>query len=341
MSPRVFVSYRREDSRGETGRIADRLALEFGKENLFLDVDDIPLGANFVKHLSAEVQRCDVLLAVIGKQWLELRDDHGHRKIDSPTDAVRIELVAALKRDVPIIPILLDGTKIPRSDLLPEDINELSFRNGLDLRYSSFHSDMNRLVRDLRAMLPPSPDADSTQQLSEPEQSPAQGPVLPPPPEADSTQQLSESARSPTREPDPQGISDLSIVAELVVATVLWAVASLVAWAIFISILEGTREGWTRGFLILVLLLVALILRGWLREQTMPVKAPIVAAFSAGINAVLLRTASEYNPALDADWAWMMAMIAHMSISYLVLRYLVRPTEDPRTQGGAGTDLLA
>ena len=198
---------------------------------------------------------------------------------------------------------------------------------------------MNRLVRDLRAVLPPSPDADSTQQLSEQERSPTQGPVLPPPPEADSTQQLSKPDRSPTRGPDPQGISEQSIVAELAIATVLWAVTSLVAWATLISILEGTRVGSPRGFLILVMLLGALTLRGWLREQAMLVKAPVVAAFSAWINALLLRTASEYNPAFDTAWAWMMALVAHMSVSYLFLRYL-RPTEDSRPRGGAGTDLF-
>ncbi|WP_375778766.1 hypothetical protein ACE103_06490 [Bradyrhizobium sp. ma5] len=132
--------------------MGDRLAAEFGRDNLCLDVDNIPLGVNFAKFLSSEVSSCDVLLAVIGPRWLELRDDEGRRRIDDPNDFVRIEIGAALKRDIPVIPILIDGTRIAKAETLPADLQELSLRHGLELRHSTFHPDLNRLVRELRAL---------------------------------------------------------------------------------------------------------------------------------------------------------------------------------------------
>jgi hypothetical protein len=137
---RIFLSYRRDDSAGQSGRIRDRLVRDFGNDYLFMDVDGIPLGTNFVKRLNDEVAGCDVLLAVIGKQWIEIRDESGHRRIDNPNDFVRIEIGAALQRDIPLIPILLDGTKIPNAEMLPDDMKELAARSGLDVRHASFHT---------------------------------------------------------------------------------------------------------------------------------------------------------------------------------------------------------
>jgi hypothetical protein len=110
---RIFLTYRRDDSAGQTGRIADRLRREFGEDCLFMDVDGIPLGVDFHKRLNDEVARCDVLIAAIGNRWIDLTDETGQRRIDNPLDFVRIEISAALRRDIPLIPILLDGTKIP------------------------------------------------------------------------------------------------------------------------------------------------------------------------------------------------------------------------------------
>jgi hypothetical protein len=111
---KVFLSYRREDSADAAGRIADRLVRDLGKNTkVFMDVDGIPLGVDFVKRLTAEVASCDVLLAVIGPKWLEICDDKGNRRLDIRDDFVRVEISAALERDIPLIPILLNGTQIP------------------------------------------------------------------------------------------------------------------------------------------------------------------------------------------------------------------------------------
>ena len=153
MAAKVFINYRRDDSAGHAGRVRDRLAHELGRDLLFMDVDAISLGANFSKVLHEEVAKCGVLLAVIGPNWSDVRDEHGNRRLDDPNDFVRIEITAALQRDIPVIPILLDGARIPKADQLPDDLKELASRNGLDVRHASFHTDMDRLILGLKGQL--------------------------------------------------------------------------------------------------------------------------------------------------------------------------------------------
>jgi formylglycine-generating enzyme required for sulfatase activity len=164
MTGKVFISYRRDDSAGHAGRVHDRLQLEFGRDLLFMDVDAVPLGVNFIKILREGVAECDALLAVIGPNWLDLPDKEGNRRLDDPHDYVRIEIAAALQRDIPVIPVLLDGAEMPRVDQLPKDIAELALRNGLYVRHASFHSDVDRLIEGLKGPLgqldaPPAPIA--------------------------------------------------------------------------------------------------------------------------------------------------------------------------------------
>jgi formylglycine-generating enzyme required for sulfatase activity len=127
------------------------LAHEFGHNLLFMDVDSIPLGSDFIKVLREEVTKCDVLLAVIGNHWLDASDADGQRRLDSDSDFVRVEIATALQRDIPVIPILLDGAKVPKADQLPADLRGLTARNGLDVRHASFHVDMDRLIGGLKA----------------------------------------------------------------------------------------------------------------------------------------------------------------------------------------------
>jgi protein-tyrosine-phosphatase len=153
MATKVFISYRRQDAAGHAGRVRDRLATEFGANLLFMDVDGIPAGVNFVKALHKELAKCGVLLAVIGPDWLKVRDKDGKRRLENPNDFVRVEIAAALQRNIPVIPILLDGVKVPKENQLPEDLQELSTRNGFDVRHASFHHDMDRLVQSLKDQL--------------------------------------------------------------------------------------------------------------------------------------------------------------------------------------------
>ena len=103
----VFICYRREDSAGFAGRIYDRLTRSLGRESVFLDVDNIPAGLDFVEVLSDHVGRCDALIAVIGRDWLSSADAENRRRLDDPHDTVRIEIEAALDRRIRVIPVLL------------------------------------------------------------------------------------------------------------------------------------------------------------------------------------------------------------------------------------------
>ena len=152
MAAKIFISYRRDDSAGYAGRVHDQLVEKLGS-NVFMDVDGIPLGSNFVKALNDEVAKCSALLAVIGPDWLDARDKKGQRRLDNPHDFVRVEIGAALNRQIPVIPILLEGTTIPSADQLPSDLQELSLRNGIYVHHDSFRNDMDRLVLGLKAQL--------------------------------------------------------------------------------------------------------------------------------------------------------------------------------------------
>jgi hypothetical protein len=147
---KVFLCYRREDAAGYAIAVQERLAKEFGTD-VFIDVDNIPIGTNFVKALKKEVAKCEVLLAVLGKGWFDARDEDGNRRLENPNDFVRIEIAAALQRGIPVVPILLDGAKIPSAAQLPKELEELSFRQGIDLHLSSFSRDIDRLIQGLRS----------------------------------------------------------------------------------------------------------------------------------------------------------------------------------------------
>ncbi len=160
MTGKIFLSYRRDDSAGHAGRIYDRLEREFGRDVSFIDVDDIPLGRNFVEVLNDAVGGCELLIAIIGPDWLDARDEDGNRRLDEPTDLVRVEIASALRRDIPVIPLLLNGARAPAARHLPEDLQGLALRQALDVRYSSFHTDLDRLITSLKGSRPePAPSS--------------------------------------------------------------------------------------------------------------------------------------------------------------------------------------
>jgi tRNA A-37 threonylcarbamoyl transferase component Bud32 len=149
MSGGVFICYRREDSQGSTGRIYDRLSKRLGRASVFLDVDSIAPGLDFVEALSQRVRSCDALVAVIGRDWLSSADTAGRRRLDDPQDWVRIEIEAALDRGIRIIPVLVDGARMPRSDELPDSLKKLTRIQKIDVAHTSFDSDVRKLTRAL------------------------------------------------------------------------------------------------------------------------------------------------------------------------------------------------
>jgi TIR domain/PASTA domain len=146
----IFVSYRRDDSGGEAGRLFDDLAREFGDNSVFMDVAAIEVGRDFRKAIDESVSTCGVLLALIGKDWLDAKDEVGQRRLDDPADFVRLETASALRRDIPVVPVLVRGAKMPRPEQLPEDLKELAYRNGVELTHARWNSDLQLLIKALR-----------------------------------------------------------------------------------------------------------------------------------------------------------------------------------------------
>jgi TIR domain len=143
----VFLSYRRDDSSHQVGRIYDHLERAFGNGNVFKDVDSIPAGADFRRILEDAVAACDVLLVVIGDRWLTVADKSGQRRLDNPADFVRVEVESALGRGIPVVPVLVGSTAMPAGDNLPDGLRILSFRNAVQVRPDpDFHSDIKKLT---------------------------------------------------------------------------------------------------------------------------------------------------------------------------------------------------
>ena len=151
---RLFISYRRDDSAYIADRISEKLTQRFGREAVFKDVDSIPLGQDFRTHLRDAVGQCDVLMAIIGREWLLVRGEDGERRLDDPRDSVRIEIESALERNIPVIPVLVQGAPVPKEKDLPETLKALSYRNAQPVRPDpDFATDLERLMRGIEAQL--------------------------------------------------------------------------------------------------------------------------------------------------------------------------------------------
>lgn len=144
----IFISYRREDSEGHAGRLYEDLAERFGKEAVFFDVSAIEPGQDFRHAIDANVARCSVLLAMIGPRWLEAGAPAA-RRIDDPSDFVRLEIASALKRSIPVVPVLVQGAKMPAAGQLPADLADLAWRNAVELSHARWASDVQVLATSL------------------------------------------------------------------------------------------------------------------------------------------------------------------------------------------------
>lgn len=159
--PRIFISYRRQETAYPAGWLFDRLEARYGEEQIFKDVDSIAPGEDFVERITTAVASCDVLLALIGDQWLTVADEGG-RRLDDPKDFVRVEIEAALARNVRVVPVLVDGAAMPEAEQLPPSLAPLSRRQALELSPQRFDFDTNRLLDALDKMVadgevPPAP----------------------------------------------------------------------------------------------------------------------------------------------------------------------------------------
>jgi len=143
---RIFISYRREETAYAAGWLFERLADHYSRSQIFKDVDSIQLGDDFVEVISTAVGSCDILLALIGDQWLTITDAEGQARLDDPNDFVRVEIEAALARGVRVIPILVEGAQMPRAADLPPSLAKLVRRQALELSPSRFDFDTGRLL---------------------------------------------------------------------------------------------------------------------------------------------------------------------------------------------------
>jgi len=149
----IFISYRREDSSGQAGRLYDHLREHFGADNVFMDVDAIDLGIDYKIALRQAVERCDVMLVVIGRDWLDCVDkDTGKRRLDDPDDWIRIETSEALKRGIPVIPVLVREAELPAAKSLPDGLTALVDRQATVLTDRQWQAGIADLVTRLKTI---------------------------------------------------------------------------------------------------------------------------------------------------------------------------------------------
>ncbi len=147
---RVFISYRRGDSTAYAGRLFDALAPSFPDRGLFMDIDSILPGTDFAESLQAALADCDAILALIGPNWADAADKQGSRRLDDPQDFVRLELETALKRKIPLIPLLVQGADMPTTNHLPASLHAFCRRQALDLSDRRWRADVAALVDILK-----------------------------------------------------------------------------------------------------------------------------------------------------------------------------------------------
>ena len=148
---RILLSYRREDSSADAGRIADRLRQHFGEDSVFVDIDTILPGDDFTQRIEASLKACDALVAVIGRGWASATDSAGRRRLERSDDYVRLEIATALRRNIRVVPALVRDAAMPEASELPADLAALARRQALEISDARFHHDVDRLIEALEA----------------------------------------------------------------------------------------------------------------------------------------------------------------------------------------------
>src|ERR1700745_3848211 len=144
----VFISYRREITAGEARALFNELLGKLGKNSVFMDVDSIALGRDFRGALQKTLESCDLML-LIGQDLADVKDEEGRSRLHNPGDFVRLEIEAALKRDIVVTPILVQGAHMPAPEQLPAEIRDLVYRNGFELSHNRWESDFAEMTRRL------------------------------------------------------------------------------------------------------------------------------------------------------------------------------------------------
>ncbi len=149
---KVFLSYRRDDAEGQAGRLYDRLNAAF-PGRVFRDVSGIDIGVNFAVAIQDAIAASAVFIAVIGRQWMTVANAKGEPRLMQPGDYVRLEVATALERHLKVIPVLVDGAKMPDGDSLPAELQELARINAIELTVTDYDHLVERLIEALEATL--------------------------------------------------------------------------------------------------------------------------------------------------------------------------------------------
>ena len=152
MAGKIFVNYRRDDSAAHALNIAQYLERKFGSRNVFIDVDRMRAGQKFADILEERLSSCNVMVAVIGPNWLDVRDDNGGRRLDNPLDWVRMEIERALARDITVIPVVVAGAGLPNRSDLPVELQPLVDYQAASITTNGFRTEMAGLVHDIRSI---------------------------------------------------------------------------------------------------------------------------------------------------------------------------------------------
>ena len=163
----IFISYRREEAAAQAGRLYDHLSYHFGEGRVFMDVDSITIGVDFTMAITEALSRCDILLALIGRNWSAITDSKGQRRLAHPDDLVRVEIETALLRDIRVVPVLVEGAVLPQTDDLPPSLRALIRRQAFGLSHAGFRSEVTRLIADLDQFLGAEPGRSATNADSE------------------------------------------------------------------------------------------------------------------------------------------------------------------------------
>jgi hypothetical protein len=151
---KIFISYRHAETTFSISRIYDYLQTHLKNAQVFRDIASIPPGADFPSLITRHLQECDLVLIVISAQWTGIDPVTGKRRIDDPTDTVRLEVEAALNRNIPVIPLLIQDTEIPGSGTLPPSLARLTNLQAVQIHDDPyFDVDMSRLVKGIEGIL--------------------------------------------------------------------------------------------------------------------------------------------------------------------------------------------
>jgi hypothetical protein len=166
----IFVSYRRQDTQSATGRLCDKLQRHFDAAQVFHDIESIEPGADFAATIAAKVSASAVVLVMIGPRWLEAIGSDGRPRLDDPGDYVRLEVATALRRQIPVIPVLVEGATMPSASALPDVIRALAQHQAHEITEQRWQYDSDRLVDELEKYVAPDTEPG--------ERAPAPGPAL-------------------------------------------------------------------------------------------------------------------------------------------------------------------